>query len=186
MKLITTLGNPGEKYSKTRHNIGFMVADYLACKHNFSFKFEKKFNAEVAKTVIENENVIICKPQTFMNLSGEAVRPLMEYYKLSAEDLFLVFDDISLDLGKVRFRAKGSDGGHNGVKSVILNVKTDKFDRLKVGIGPQPQFMKSETFVLGTFAKESEELLEATIKFSANAIEEYLKSGLQIAQNKYN
>ena len=121
-----------------------------------------------------------------MNLSGEAVRPLMEYYKLSAEDLFLVFDDISLDLGKVRFRAKGSDGGHNGVKSVILNVKTDKFDRLKVGIGPQPQFMKSETFVLGTFPKNSEELLAATIKFSANAVEEYLKSGLQITQNKFN
>ncbi|MCR5260309.1 MAG: aminoacyl-tRNA hydrolase [Candidatus Gastranaerophilales bacterium] len=186
MKLITALGNPSEKYANTRHNIGFMVADELSRKYNFSFKFEKKFNAEIAKTNIEGESVVVCKPQTFMNLSGEAVRPVLEYFKLTSDDLFLIYDDISLDLGKVRFRAKGSDGGHNGVKSVIQYVKTDKFDRLKVGIGPQPQFMKSEVFVLSNFTNEQKELLEATIKFSAEAVEEYFKNGIQIAQNKYN
>lgn len=186
MKLITALGNPGEKYSNTRHNIGFMVADKLAEKYNFSFKFDKKFNAETAKAVIGNEPVIVCKPQTYMNLSGEAVRPLLEYYKLSAEDLFLIYDDLSLDLGKVRFRAKGSDGGHNGIKSVIQYVKTEKFDRLKVGIGPQPQFLKSEVFVLGNFASEQKELLNATVNFAAQAVEEYLQLGLQPVQNKYN
>lgn len=186
MKLITALGNPGEKYSKTRHNMGFMVADKLADKYNFTFKLESKFNAEIAKTNIESESVIICKPQTYMNLSGQSVRPLMDYYKLSSEDLFLIYDDINLDLGKVRFRAKGSDGGHNGVKSVILETKSDKFDRLKVGIGPQPQYMKSESFVLATFGKENEELLHASIEFAANATVCYLQNGLQIAQNKFN
>ncbi|MBQ2644168.1 aminoacyl-tRNA hydrolase [bacterium] len=186
MKFITALGNPGEKYSLTRHNIGFMVIDEFASINGFSFKFEKKFNAEIAKGIFNNENILICKPQTFMNLSGEAVRPLIEYYKISIDDFFLVYDDISLDLGKVRFRAKGSDGGHNGVKSVIQYIKTDKFARLKVGIGPQPQFMKSEVFVLSNFNSEQKDLLQATIKFASNAIAEYLQNGIQIAQNKYN
>lgn len=186
MKLITVLGNPEEKYSKTRHNMGFMVGERLSEKYNFSFKTESKFNAEIAKTNIEGESVIICKPLTYMNLSGKAVRPILEYYKLSIEDLFLIYDDISLDLGKVRFRAKGSDGGHNGVKSVILETKSDKFDRLKVGIGPQPQFMKSESFVLATFGKEQQELLDVTLNFAVDAVICYLKNGLQIAQNKFN
>lgn len=186
MKLITALGNPGSQYAKTRHNMGFMVADTLADRYNFSFKTESKFNADIAKTVIEGECVIVCKPLTYMNLSGQAVRPLMNYYKLTNDDLFLIYDDISLDLGKVRFRAKGSDGGHNGIKSVILETKSDKFDRLKVGIGPQPGFMKSESFVLATFPKESEELLEASLNLAADAVVCYLQNGLQISQNKFN
>ena len=186
MKLITALGNPGEKYAKTRHNMGFMVADKLAEKYNFSFKLESKFNAEIAKTNIVGESVIVCKPQTYMNLSGQSVRPLLDYYKLSTDDLFLIYDDINLELGKVRFRAKGSDGGHNGVKSVIFETKSDKFDRLKVGIGPQPQFMKSESFVLAPFGKENEELLRASVDFASNAVVCYLQNGLQIAQNKFN
>lgn len=186
MKLITALGNPGEKYAKTRHNMGFMVADKLADIYNFTFKLESKFNAEVAKTNIDGESVIVCKPQTYMNLSGQSVRPLLNYYKLSTDDLFLIYDDINLDLGKVRFRAKGSDGGHNGVKSVILETGSDKFDRLKVGIGPQPKFMKSESFVLATFGKENEELLQASVEFASKAVVCYLKESLQIAQNKFN
>ena len=186
MKLITALGNPGDKYSKTRHNIGFMVADELAKKYNFNFKYESKFKADIAKVNIEGQSVLICKPQTFMNLSGEAVRPILDYYKLTSEDLFLIYDDISLELGKMRFRSKGSDGGHNGVKSVILHTKSDKFDRLKVGIGPQPSFLKSEVFVLANFPKESEEILNNSIAQATNAIVCYLKEGIQIAQNKYN
>lgn len=186
MKLTVTLGNPGDKYKRTRHNMGFMVAEKLAKRYGFEFKTESKFNAQVAKTNIEGEDVIICRPQTFMNLSGESARPLMDYYKLTSEDLFLIYDDISLDLGKVRFRAKGSDGGHNGVKSIIQYVKTDKFDRLKVGVGPQPGFMKSEVFVLANFQKEQDELLQQSLNYACDAVVCYLKNGIQIAQNKYN
>lgn len=186
MKLITTLGNPGLQYANTRHNMGFMVAEELAKRYSLSFKHDVKFNAEIVKTVIEGVQVLLCKPQTYMNLSGRAVRPLLNYYKLSTEDLFVVYDDISLDLGKVRFRAKGSDGGHNGIKSIILENKTDKFDRLKVGVGPQPQFMKSESFVLSPFSKDNEELLHASVKYATDAIICYLTNGIQIAQNKFN
>lgn len=186
MKLITTLGNPGLQYRKTRHNMGFMVADALSQRYSFEFKMESKFNAEIAKTIIEYNSVIICKPQTYMNLSGQAVRSIMNYYKLSNEDLFVIYDDISLELGKIRFRAKGSDGGHNGIKSIIMETKSDKFDRLKVGIGPQPKFMKSETFVLAPFAREQEELLSASVSLAAEAVSFYITSGMQTAQNKFN
>lgn len=186
MKLITTLGNPGTQYSRTRHNMGFMIADAIAERYNFQFKLESKFNAEIAKINIDGQTVIFCKPMTYMNLSGQAVRAVMNYYKLSNEDLFIVYDDISLDLGKVRLRAKGSDGGHNGIKSVILETKSDKFDRLKVGVGPQPQFMKSESFVLAAFSKEQDELLNASIKFASDAVLCYLKNGLKITQNQFN
>lgn len=186
MKVITALGNPGAQYSKTRHNMGFMVADYIAEKFGGSFKADTKFNAELCKINIGSTQVLLCKPMTYMNLSGQAVRPLLAYYKLSVEDLFVIYDDINLDLGKIRFRAKGSDGGHNGIKSIILETKSDKFHRLKVGIGPQPQFMKSESFVLANFPKESEELLNETIKMSADAVEFYLNNDIQSAQNRYN
>lgn len=186
MKLITTLGNPGTQYSRTRHNMGFMIADFIAEQHNFQFKLESKFNAEIAKTNINGYSVLFCKPMTYMNLSGQAVKAVMNYYKLSNEDLFVIYDDISLDLGKLRFRAKGSDGGHNGIKSIIMETKSYKFDRLKAGIGPQPQFMKSESFVLATFTKEQEELLNASIKFAAEAVLCYLENGIQIAQNQFN
>ncbi len=186
MKVITTLGNPGLKYDKTRHNMGFMVADELAERYSFEFKTESKFKAEIARTNIEGNNILICKPLTYMNLSGQSVSAIINYYKLSVNDIFVVYDDISLDLGKVRFRAKGSDGGHNGIKSIILETKSDKFDRLKVGVGPQPKFIKSEIFVLSLFEKEKQELLNASIKYAADAVICYLKEGIQKAQNKYN
>lgn len=186
MKVITALGNPGVQYSQTRHNIGFMVADFLVKKNNGSFKFDSKFNADICRITIGTTPVILCKPKTYMNLSGQAVRPLLAYYKLSVDDLFVIYDDINLDLGKIRFRAKGSDGGHNGVKSIIMETKSDKFHRLKVGIGPQPHFMKSESFVLANFPKESGELLVSTIHLSAEAVEYYLSNDIQAAQNRYN
>ena len=186
MKLITALGNPGLQYCRTRHNMGFMVADELAKRFSFVFKTDSKFNAEIAKVNFEGTNVIVCKPQTYMNLSGQAVKAIINYFKLSTDDLFVIYDDISIDLGKVRFRAKGSDGGHNGIKSIILETKSDKFDRLKVGIGPQPQFIKSEVFVLSPFEKEKQELLNGSVNFAADAVICYLNNGIQTAQNKYN
>lgn len=186
MKLLVTLGNPGNKYKMTRHNIGFMFADRIAEKYSLSFSLNSKFDAEIAKANISDTDVLIAKPQTFMNLSGRAVRKIMNFYKININDLFVVFDDISLNLGTIRFRAKGSDGGHNGVKSVILETGSDAFNRLKIGIGPQPKFMKSESFVLANFEKENLELLKNTIEKSVEAFEFYLSDGIQQAQNKYN
>ena len=186
MKLLVTLGNPGAKYKMTRHNAGFMFADMLAQKYSLEFSLNSKFDAEITKGNICDTQVMIAKPQTYMNLSGQSVRKIMNFYKIDINDLFVVFDDISLNLGVIRFRAKGSDGGHNGVKSVILETGSDKFNRLKFGIGPQPQYMKSESFVLSNFEKENLQLLESTIKMSIEAFEYYLKNGIQAAQNRYN
>jgi len=186
MKLLVTLGNPGTKYKMTRHNAGFMFADTLAKKYSLDFSLNSKFDAEITKGDICGNQVLIAKPQTYMNLSGQAVRKIMNFYKIDVNDLFVVFDDISLNLGVIRFRAKGSDGGHNGVKSIILETGSDKFNRLKFGIGPQPQFMKSESYVLGNFEKENLDLLKKTLEISVEAFEYYLVNGIQSAQNKYN
>ena len=186
MKLIAALGNPGLKYKMTRHNAGFMFADLLAEKYSLYFSLNSKFDAEISKGEICGKEIMLVKPQTYMNLSGQSVRKIMNYYKTDISDLFVVFDDISLNLGVIRFRAKGSDGGHNGVKSIILETGSDKFSRLKFGIGPQPQFMKSESFVLSCFEKENLILLQKSLENSVEAFEYYLMNGICHAQNKYN
>ncbi len=186
MKLVICLGNPGSKYANTRHNIGFMFADIFASKIGANFSNEPKFKSEIAKATYNNEAIWIVKPQTFMNLSGEALLALRNFYKIDIDTLFLVYDDISLELGKIRFRAKGSDGGHNGVKSIIKHAQTDKFDRLKIGIGPQPPFMKSEDFVLQNFPQSDSELLYKSLNDSVEAFLYYLDNDIYKAQNKYN
>ncbi len=186
MKLIAALGNPTDKYKNTRHNAGFMVVDFLAQKWGFNFLMESKFKCEISKTIFKDEPIMVIKPMTFMNLSGESVALVMNFFKIPIEDLFVVYDDIALDLGTVRFRSSGSDGGHNGIKSIIKCIGTSKFDRLKVGIGPQPVNIPSEVFVLNNFAQDEKTVLEESISKSAEAIEAYLKEGLQIAQNKFN
>lgn len=186
MKLVICLGNPGSKYSMTRHNAGFMFADMLADKIGTNFSSEAKFKSELAKGEYNNEAIWIVKPQTFMNLSGEALLALKNFYKINIEDLFLVYDDISLELGKIRFRQKGSDGGHNGVKSIIKHAQTDKFDRLKFGIGPQPSFMKSEDFVLQNFSQDEINTLKSTLKTSVEAFLYYCETDINKVQNKYN
>ena len=186
MKLIAALGNPGEKYSDTRHNTGFMVIDALAKKWGFEFMQENKFKSLICKTFYNDEPIFIIKPQTFMNLSGEAVGAVMHFYKIELTDLLVVYDDISINLGKMRFRSSGSDGGHNGIKSIISHVNSDKFARLKVGIGPQPVNIPSEGFVLNDFSKEDRPLLEETVNRAAEAIECYLTDGMAKAQNLFN
>ena len=186
MKLIICLGNPGQKYANTRHNIGFMFADCLANKISTSFTNEQKFKCEIAKGIYNNEAFWIIKPQTYMNLSGESLLALKNFYKINISDLFLVYDDISLELGKMRFRAKGSDGGHNGVKSIIKHAQTQVFDRLKIGIGPQPPYMKSEDFVLQNFPSTDEKLLKETINKSVEAFLYYSETDINKVQNKYN
>ena len=186
MKIIIGLGNPTVKYENTRHNVGFKVMDGIAQNAGLSFAMESKFKAEIAKGLWGSEQVLLVKPQTFMNLSGEALALIMGYFKVEVADILIVYDDLSLDMGMLRFRANGSDGGHNGIKSIINMLSTNKFPRLKVGIGPQPQFMKSEAFVLQKFSSEQMDLLNKVVLKSVDAIEDYLNVGIATAQNKYN
>lgn len=179
MKLIIGLGNFEDKYLFTRHNAGFMAVDFFVDFNNQSFKQEKKLKSMVAKF----DEVVVIKPLTYMNLSGEAVRAVMDFYKIDVKDILVIFDDISLDLGRVRFRASGSDGGHNGIKSIIQHIGTKDFSRLKIGIGPQPN-IPSEAFVLQNFTKDELEKLKETLKLPM--IEDYLKNGLEKVQNLYN
>ncbi len=181
MKLITGLGNIGEKYCFTRHNAGFMVIDKWAMDNNVSFKEDKKLKCLIAKM---GENILI-KPTTFMNLSGEAVRAVMDYYKIDVKDLLIIYDDIALDLGTIRFRSNGSDGGHNGIKSIIKHIGTKEFDRLKIGIGPQPN-IPSENYVLQNFPKDQLPELKSVLNKAIEAVEFYLDNGIAKAQNKFN
>lgn len=181
MKLIAGLGNIGDKYCFTRHNAGFMVLDKWAMDEGFSFREDRKLKSFVAK----HNDIIFIKPTTYMNLSGEAIRAVMDYYKISVNDVFIIYDDISLDLGKIRFRANGSDGGHNGIKSIIQHLGTKDFDRLKIGIGPQPN-IPAENYVLQNFPKDDLEKLKAVLKESITAVEFYLANGISEAQNRFN
>ena len=187
MKIIVGLGNPGDKYNNTRHNVGFMVLDLIANNCGESFHSESKFKAEICKVNLAGESVLLVKPQTFMNLSGDALALIMNFYKLTIDDLLVVFDDLSIDLGNLRFRPSGSDGGHNGIKSIIKCLSNNnKFARLKVGVGPQPLYMPAERFVLGDFTKEENTLLQDVIKVSSGAVACYIKNGINEAQNKFN
>ncbi len=185
MKLIAGLGNVGDKYCFTRHNAGFMVLDKWALDEGLSFREEKKLKCFLTKLRYNNEDLLLVKPTTFMNLSGEAVRAVMDYYKIGVKDILIIYDDIALDLGRIRFRANGSDGGHNGIKSIIQHVGTKDFDRLKVGIGPQPN-IPSENYVLQNFPKEQHEELKDVLKKSIEAVEYYLKNDIQKEQNLFN
>lgn len=183
MKLIIGLGNPGEKYLFTRHNAGFMAVDFFALNNDQSFKNESKLKSLVAKFKFEGEDIVVIKPQTYMNLSGEAIIAVMNFYKIEKKDILVIYDDISLDTGTLRFRANGSDGGHNGIKSIIQTLGSKDFDRLKIGIGPQPN-IPSESYVLQNFTKEELETIKETLK--QPLIEHYLKEGIEKSQNVYN
>lgn len=181
MKLIAGLGNIGNKYTFTRHNVGFMLIDSIALNSGLNFRENSRL-----KCIMTNlGDTILMKPTTFMNLSGEAVRAVMDYYKIPIEDILIVYDDLSLELGRIRFRTNGSDGGHNGIKSVIQHLGTKDVARLKIGIGPQPN-LPSEVFVLQNFSKEELEKLKETLTKAKAGIGCYFKEGIAIAQNKYN
>ena len=185
MKLIAGLGNVGEKYLFTRHNAGFMLLDKLALDYGISFKEDKNLKSLVARARIFDDEFILIKPTTFMNLSGEALIAVMNYYKIEVNDILVVFDDLSLDLGKMRFRATGSDGGHNGIKSIIKHLKTSDFARLKIGIGPQPP-IPAENFVLQNFTKDELTNLKTVLTRGIAGIECYFKNGIEKTQNGYN
>ncbi len=185
MKLVVGLGNVGDKYCFTRHNAGFMVVDKWALGEGVEFREEKKLKCFFTKFKFGAEDVILIKPTTFMNLSGEAVIAVMHYYKIDVKDVLIVYDDLSLPLGKVRFRPNGSDGGHNGIKSVIKHLGTSDIARLKVGIGPQPP-IPSEAFVLQNFDKNQLEDLKNVLKRSVEGIKFYFENGMEKTQNTFN
>ena len=186
MFLIVGLGNPTKQYEKTRHNIGFDVMDALADKYNISIS-ENKHKALCGKGVIEGMKVVLAKPQTYMNLSGESVAELVNYYKLDPEsELIVVFDDISLEPGNIRIRKKGSAGGHNGIKNIIANLGTDRFMRVKVGVGEKPKNWDLADYVLSPFTKDERPLVNLAIEHAAKAIEQMLNGDVDVAMNEYN
>lgn len=185
MKLIVGLGNIGDKYTFTRHNVGFMLADSIAINNNLTFRENSRLKCFMTNLRDGYNDFLIIKPTTFMNLSGEAVRAVMDYYKIPVSDILIVYDDLSLDLGKIRFRANGSDGGHNGIKSIIKHLGTQDIARLKIGIGPQPN-IPSEAFVLQNFSREELETLKAVLSIAKDGINCYFKEGIAVAQNKFN
>lgn len=184
MKLIAGLGNIGEKYCFTRHNTGFMVVDRWALEGNASFKQDSKLKCFMTKIKFNGEDIILIKPTTYMNLSGEAVRAVADYYKIKLEDIIIIYDDIALNLGKIRLRANGSDGGHNGIKSIIQHLNSNKFDRIKVGIGPQ--IGPSENYVLQNFSKTQLEELKPILDKSIDAAKSIITDGMEKSQNKFN
>ena len=184
--LIVGLGNPGGQYDNTRHNAGFAVADELARRGGFAVQ-RVKFKALTAAAEIGGQGALVMKPATYMNLSGEAVGEAARFYKLSADHVLVISDDVDLPLGKLRLRSGGSAGGHNGLKSVIQHLGTDQFPRLKVGVGgkPHPDYDLAD-WVLGKLQGEDKKLMDETVKRAAAAVECLLKDGLQKAMNQYN
>lgn len=186
MYIVAGLGNPGKKYENTRHNIGFMVIDEAAEKYDIRFT-EKKHKAVIGKGMIGGEKVILVKPQTFMNLSGESIREIIDYYKIEDQtELIVISDDISLDVGAIRIRKKGSAGGHNGLKNIILHLGHDEFQRIRVGVGNKPAEYDLIDYVLGHFDKEEQKLLTESINEAAEAIGVMIKDGPDVAMNQFN
>ncbi|MDR0690520.1 MAG: aminoacyl-tRNA hydrolase [Streptococcaceae bacterium] len=170
MKMIVGLGNPGEKYLNTRHNVGFITIDKIAYREGISFKHEKIFEADVASFFVGVEKVYLVKPTTFINESGRAVKPLMTYFNIPLSDLVIIYDDLDMDVGRVRLRMKGSAGGHNGVKSLIYYLDTQKFNRIKLGIGHPGQGQFVVNYVLGNFLKEEKEVMNNALKTTVDAV----------------
>ena len=186
MYIIAGLGNPTLQYEGTRHNVGFEVIDALAGKYNISVDGRKN-RAYVGKGLICGRKGILAKPQTYMNLSGESIRGLTDYYKVEPEDeLLVIYDDVSLDVGQLRIRKKGSAGGHNGIKNIISNLGTEVFPRIKVGVGEKPKNYDLADYVLGHFSKAERELMEEGYKQAVCAIETILEEGTDAAMNLYN
>ncbi|HBM76149.1 MAG TPA: aminoacyl-tRNA hydrolase [Clostridiaceae bacterium] len=183
MYIIAGLGNPGKEYENTRHNTGFSVIDYIAQKNNINIS-KTKFKGIYGEGNIGNEKVMLLKPQTYMNLSGQSILDAVQFYKINVENLIVIYDDVSLPLGRIRIRPSGSDGGHNGIKSIIYLLETDCFPRLRVGIGePGVDIIN---YVLGRFSSDEHKILDDVIKVAADGVEAIVNFGVDQAMNMYN
>jgi peptidyl-tRNA hydrolase, PTH1 family len=185
--LIVCLGNPGQKYENTRHNIGFRIGDSLAKSLSLD-QVGSKFKSTYFKGTFQSSitNIHLIKPLTYMNLSGEAVIAAANYYKVEPSNIIVVYDDYDIELGTIRLRMKGSGGTHNGMKSIIQHVGNNLFPRLRIGIGPKPSFMDTSRFVLSNFSNSEEDILKDVISQSVDAIKSVLSDGIEKAMNKVN
>lgn len=187
VKMIVGLGNPGSKYDNTKHNIGFMAVDTIVNPLQLNFTANNVFKAETASTFINGEKVYFIKPTTFMNNSGLAVRAFLAYYNLSVKDLLVIYDDLDMEVGKLRFRQKGSAGGHNGIKSIIKEIGTQNFARLKIGIGRPPQKMTVINHVLGNFSDDDQATIATSLDKVDKAVNFYLScQDFEQTMQKYN
>jgi PTH1 family peptidyl-tRNA hydrolase len=199
MKLIVGLGNPGKKYQKTRHNVGFMTIDFLkheTCnlklgRHNLEdMTWNKKFNTEILQTTYKLQatsyKLVIAKPMTYMNNSGEPIAKLSRFYKIKPKDIWVIYDDIALPVGTLRIRQAGSSGGHNGVESIIQHLGTNQFPRFRIGIGPLPTATDPAAFVLQKFSQEEELIIKRTIKTATDAVIFALENNLEKTMSKFN
>lgn len=185
MYLIVGLGNPENEYSHTRHNMGFDTINQIAKNNNIEIT-KNKFKGILENTIIQNQKVILLKPQTYMNLSGQSVKEVAEFYNLKPEEIIVIYDDIDIEKGHIKIRKKGGAGSHNGMKSVVEELQSTDFARIRVGIG-QPEF-KSDmiNYVIGKVSQEEQEILQQGVEKAAKAVEEILKNGIDIAMNKFN
>ncbi|MDI9540720.1 MAG: aminoacyl-tRNA hydrolase [Bacillota bacterium] len=185
MKLIIGLGNPGKEYSNTRHNAGFLALDIVAKKLNVEIN-RKAFDSLTGKTMYKGQLVLLMKPQTYMNLSGEAVRKAVNYYQLNPqEDLIVIYDDLDINYGQIRLRSKGSAGGHKGMKSIIANIKTQEIPRIRIGIEKNPLILTSD-YVLGKVEKEKRPLFKSSIEKAALAAIDFIDLPFDKVMNMYN
>lgn len=185
MYIIVGLGNPSDEYAGTRHNIGFDVITRISDDYNIPLDF-KKHKAICGKGYIEGQKVILAQPQTYMNLSGESVRQLVDYYKIDLDELIIIYDDISLDVGQLRVRPKGSAGGHNGIKSIISHLGTQEFQRIRVGVGDKPKGWDLADYVLGHFTREEEPIVREGLGRASCACKVIMNHGIEAAMNKFN
>lgn len=184
MKLVVGLGNKGREYENTRHNMGFMLVDRYLQYKNITDKFKEKFNAMYIETTINNEKVIFIKPMTYMNNSGIAVRAFVDFYKLNSEDILVISDDLDLDLGKFRLRRNGSSGGHNGLKSIISQLGTDKFKRLRIGISNDKDDVIN--YVLSKFSKKELNEIDTMFDTLVDVLDDYFVMDFTSLMSKYN
>ena len=184
MKLIVGLGNPGKEYENTRHNVGFNVIDLYLKKNNLKLDKEK-FDGKYNKTIISNEDVIFLEPQTFMNLSGNSVRKVIDYYKINIEDILVIQDDLDMEIGKIKLKEKSSSGGHNGIKDIEQKLGTNNFKRLKVGIS-NDKTKDTKDYVLGTFSKKEKEILDNSYEICLNIIDDFFVMNFDLLMGKYN
>jgi PTH1 family peptidyl-tRNA hydrolase len=186
VKLIVGLGNPGAEYGLTRHNMGFLVLEEFARANDIKFKINKRFNALVSEGVIGREKVFLAMPQTFMNLSGNSVRPMLNWLKTEADDLFVVMDDMALPFGAIRIKPKGSSGGHNGLNSIIDSIGGQGFPRMRMGVLGRRNVKDLSSYVLARFTKTEQKTLPEILNIASQACECWIKEGVNAAMNKFN
>lgn len=185
MYYIVGLGNPGLKYENTRHNAGFITIDYLARKYDIDVR-KIKFKSLIGQGVISGQKIMLVKPQTYMNNSGEALREIFNYFDFDHDKLIVIYDDIDIDFGSIRIRKKGSAGTHNGMKSIIYNLKFDDFPRIKVSVGKKPEYMDLANFVLSGFSKEEAKIIEDEVILAGDAIKMIIEEGIEKTMSIYN